>query len=72
MTQPLAQYHENTLQPIEIESSALQEVLNKLLLAIRQGLSLLKAQERVPQGVSQAVNYGSISHGDLGGCFDAI
>jgi hypothetical protein len=72
MASPLPQYHENNLHPIEIGRSALLNVQNKLLLAIHQGLKLLNAREPAPQGASEAICYGNISHGDLGGLFDEI
>jgi hypothetical protein len=66
MAAPLPQYHENTLQPVDIEKPVLQDVLNSLQLAVHRGVHLLK-ERPVPERVSDAT-YGSISHGDLGGC----
>lgn len=60
-TQP--QYYENTLQPIQINQTTLQQTLKELQQAVIQGTKVVQAGSPAPKNSAE---YGSIYTGSTG------
>lgn len=62
-TQP--QYYENTLQPIQINQTTLQQTLKELQQAVILGTKVVQAGSPAPKNPAE---YGSIYTGSTGEC----
>jgi hypothetical protein len=59
------QFYPNTLQPLSIDKSTLQDTLNDLRAAIRRGVDLINSSYPPPDP-SDPTRFGTIFNGNLG------